>query len=165
MQLQLSKVWVDSVIETAMRTPFVHIGTPDDPYMERYWLKPYDERDGTSIRVHRILRSDRDDAFHDHPWPYVSIILRGGYVEHTPQGAEAFTAGCVLSRRASSWHRLYVPEGGEAWTLFMMGPKLQPWGFLDPKTGNKVPWREWIDYHGDYPPKPGQSKNYFEGAQ
>lgn len=50
------------------------------PYLIRYrifssrWLK---------IRLHHILLSDYD-CVHDHPWDFISIILKGGYWEHTP---------------------------------------------------------------------------------
>jgi hypothetical protein len=33
-----------------------------------------------SIKLHNILQSD-DACLHDHPWPFISIILRGGYYE------------------------------------------------------------------------------------
>lgn len=36
-----------------------------------------------SIKYHKILASD-DPCNHDHPWPFVTIILKGGYFEWTP---------------------------------------------------------------------------------
>jgi hypothetical protein len=33
-----------------------------------------------SCKVHKIILSD-DSCLHDHPWAFISIILRGGYVE------------------------------------------------------------------------------------
>jgi hypothetical protein len=35
-----------------------------------------------AVKLHRILISD-DDCLHDHPGSFISIILWGGYVEHT----------------------------------------------------------------------------------
>lgn len=105
------------------------------------------------IRIHRIMSSD-DRAFHDHPWNYTTLILRGGYTEVTPTGfqphqialsenydgsdpvtytehtAVRYDAGSLLRRKANSWHYLVLDPGTEAWTLFCTGRKRQTWGFL-----------------------------------
>jgi hypothetical protein len=40
--------------------------------------------------------------------------------------------GAIVRRRATSLHRLVLPAGREAWSLFMMGPKIREWGFQTP---------------------------------
>lgn len=151
---------VDAIIRRAMRTPYTHLAG----YMERFWLFRFGQRgEGESgpypligARVHHILRSDLDRHFHDHPWPFVTIILRGGYFEERPVlNAAGFVvatherwhgAGSILFRRAGDLHRLRLPQGSTAWTLFSTGPKVQTWGFL---VGNKkVPWREYLGEEG-----------------
>lgn len=66
-----------------MRLPFSKkIIYRDDgkPYLNRYrilstpWFK---------VRLHHILLSDYD-CVHDHPWDFVSLILKGGYWEKQP---------------------------------------------------------------------------------
>lgn len=47
------------------------------PYMHRYYLLEWPWR----IRIHEILRSDEDRDMHDHPYDFVSIMLKGGYIE------------------------------------------------------------------------------------
>jgi hypothetical protein len=143
------------IIRRAMRTPYVHLAG----YMERFWLIRIGRRGGgesgpyplLGARVHHILRSDDDRHFHDHPWPYLTIILRGGYWEVRPVFVDYMVSyvvrtwhgpGSVLLRRANSWHRLELPEGRTAWTLFCTGPKVQPWGFLVGRR--KVGWREYL---------------------
>jgi hypothetical protein len=143
------------IIRRAMRTPYVHLAG----YMERFWLIRIGRRGGgesgpyplIGARVHHILRSDSDRVFHDHPWPYLTIILRGGYWEVRPvlvDNVVSYTvrtwhgAGSVLLRRANSWHRLELPEGQTAWTLFCTGPKVQHWGFLVGR--HKVGWRKYL---------------------
>lgn len=90
------------LIRRAMRTPYSHLPSNDDPsYMRRYWLfNPYERvalRDsGTSeaqsymmrwpwfpwsFRIHHIVREDNDRHMHDHPWNARTFILRGFYVE------------------------------------------------------------------------------------
>lgn len=151
---------VDRLIARARRTPYVHL----TGYMERYWLVPYHKMrpgyDGTgpvswrrpiarmlqtfgiAVRLHHILRSDKGRDFHDHPWHYCTIILRGGYWEHTPKGCKYHGAGSILLRRATSWHRLEVEPGKTAWTLFITGRRKQGWGFLL-SDGRKVPYQEY----------------------
>jgi hypothetical protein len=85
------------------------------------------------------LKSDPDDV-HDHPWPYATLILKGGYYEWTPvfdkEGkkiAEFCTwrgPGHFRICRANSYHRIELDANVTAWTLFMPGPKQRDWGFL-----------------------------------
>lgn len=134
---------VNWLIAYARTKPYWHL----KGYMERYWLvRGYDERYPDreqplpfSARIHHILRSDDDRHFHDHPWNYVTIILRGGYYEVTPrvvngeivgEKSEWYGPGTILRRRAEHWHRLVLPYGKTATTLFIMGRKRQSWGFL-----------------------------------
>ncbi len=139
---------IDWLIRLAQRKPFEHI----DGYMERFWLIPFN-RWFLAARIHHILRSDSDRHFHDHPWPFVTILLRGEYTEVRPvwdrDGIElserrrTYRAGAVLFRRATDWHRLEVPEGQTTWTLFIMGRYQQHWGFLIHPV-RKMSWRKYL---------------------
>jgi hypothetical protein len=125
--------------------------------------------DRVAIRVHHILRSDREAALHDHPFSYVTLILRGGYwevVESRDQqpgavrlaesalpwldarhgnkwrveGGRVATfhgAGTVLWRPTTIRHKLVLPHGRTAVTLFIVGPRRQTWGFYT--SEGKVP--------------------------
>lgn len=104
-------------------------------YMERWILRtPW-----FMVRVHHILRSDRGDDLHDHPFDFASFILHGGYTEVTPLGVAAYSAGNVLIRRAEQLHRLVLDH--QAWTLVFTGPLRRSWGFRTP-TG----WVDWREY-------------------
>lgn len=140
---------IDKLIARAKRTPYFHL----EGYMMRYWLIPYN-RFFPAARIHHILRSDDDRAFHDHPWPYVSIVLRGGYYEVTPNIDKSgiylgekfkwYGPGSVIFRSAKSWHRLVIPNKGQtAWTLFITGKYQQTWGFFL-NANNKVPYRKYL---------------------
>ena len=114
----------------------------NEPYLERYYLFLKDRKSfAFNVVLHRILKSDLDDL-HDHPWPWVTIILQGGYWEYTRLGKPKWKgAGSVIIRSSRSLHRLELRKdqfGGEipCWTLFCMGPKQKDWGFL--KNGKWV---------------------------
>lgn len=124
------------------------------PYMVRWtllgkrWGAGQAERK-RAVFVHRFLRSDADEM-HDHPWPFTSVILSGGYWEETPAPGWANGSGPVrrrwygpgrVLRRPANWiHRVVIPEGREAWTLVFRGVKERSWGFWCPVVGF-VPWR------------------------
>ena len=104
-------------------------------YMERRWVFvcPW-----FSVRMHHILRSDIDRHMHDHPFNYMTIILKGGYWEHTPKGVSWVGKGSVRVRKAEALHRLELPKDETAWTLFFMGPRKRKWGFQTEEG--------WVDY-------------------
>lgn len=52
-------------------------------YMHRWWRIARNW--AFNIYYHVVLRSDDDRALHDHPWFSFSIVLEGGYYEHTIQ--------------------------------------------------------------------------------
>lgn len=171
---------IDKLIDRAKRTPFFNL----PGYMERYWLVPYPPREGGSphhaegvngivrlspwrrpfgwllqrlsmgVRLHHILRSDDDRAYHDHPWYFVSIILRGGYWEHRPvfrgthyvgDSRKWVKPGRIVIRCHTSLHRLELPAGQTAWTIFITFRYRHGWGFVpDPRTGVKVPYKQYL---------------------
>lgn len=110
------------------------------PYLERYYLFLKDrKRFPFNIFLHKFINSDPDDV-HDHPWPYATLILKGGYWEWIPQfnsrGEKVVeirhwrSPGHFRICSAASFHRIELKEGVECWTLFMPGKQQKPWGFL-----------------------------------
>ncbi len=112
----------------------------DEPYLERYYLFLKDRKTFPfNIFLHRFLKSDPDDV-HDHPWPYATIILKGGYYEWIPQfNSNGEKIGEIAKWRApghfricnaDSYHRIELDPNVTCWTLFMPGPQKRDWGFL-----------------------------------
>jgi hypothetical protein len=81
-----------------------------------------------SLRVHRWLAPDDDRAFHDHPWAFLTVVVRGGYTDRSPAGADHLQAGSVRYRPALHRHTV-VPDPGGAWTVMLTGPVRRQWGF------------------------------------
>jgi hypothetical protein len=106
------------------------------------------------VFLHRFHRSDGDDALHDHPWPFTSVILWGGYWEHAI-GQDGvirkrwYGPGRVLTRKADWKHRTELPAGRDCWTLIFRGMKERSWFFHclagNRLSGKSVPWRSFID--------------------
>lgn len=112
----------------------------DEPYLERYYVF-LKERTWFPFNVflHKFLKSDPDEV-HDHPWPYATLILKGGYWEWIPKintlgekwGEYKVWRGPGHFRTCEpeSYHRIELEPGVTPWTLFMPGPKKREWGFL-----------------------------------
>jgi len=138
-------------LEARGRKRIVMDRTSDEPYLERYYLF-LKERESFpfNIFLHKFLKSDPDDV-HDHPWPYATLILKGGYYEWIPQfnnkGEKLSEVavwrgpGSFRICGANSFHRIELDPDVTAWTLFMPGAKQRDWGFL---VKNK--WVQWEDY-------------------
>jgi len=125
----------------------------DEPYLERYYLFLKDrDKFPFNIFLHKFLKSDPDDV-HDHPWPYATLILKGGYYEWIPQfnskgqrNGEVCVwrgAGSFRMCGATSYHRIELDPAVECWTLFMPGPKQREWGFLS--KGKWIQWQQYLE--------------------
>ena len=95
------------------------------------------------VRVHHIVRSDADRELHDHPFTFASLILTGGYYEHSLDGRRTwYGPGSVVIRSADNLHRLELVGGIDheraAWTLVFRGPRRREWGFLTDRG-----WQNW----------------------
>lgn len=100
------------------------LGVPTCPYVVRWMVQsPWG-----SLRLHHWLAPDDDRARHDHPWWFVTLVLRGGYVDVSPEGAEHLRASAVRYRPATHRHTV-VPDPGGAWTIIVTGPQARQWGF------------------------------------
>jgi hypothetical protein len=133
-------MWLLNFLERHGRRRTVMDRVNNEPYLERYYLFLKDrKRFPFNVFLHKFLKSDPDDV-HDHPWPYATVILKGGYWEWTPQfdkdgkkfGEIAHWRGAGHFRvcSANSYHRIELDPTVECWTLFMPGPQTQDWGFL-----------------------------------
>lgn len=112
-----------------------------------------------AARVHQIVRSDRDRHLHDHPCWSISIVLIGGYWEVLPKHQSQTPGfddmptdikriwrkpGAIVFRRATDRHRIEIkPNAPPTWSLFILGPKNNKWGFYTPR--GKVYWRKYLN--------------------
>lgn len=132
------------------------VGSPGNTRQHWWWNNQW----LGAVRIHCILASDDQRAFHDHPWPFVSIGLRGSYTELTPGQVRIdsetgqltarppdhasthrhrFRAPFINHKAALDLHALVV-ERGPVWSLFLTRPKQRSWGFVT--SSGFIPWRE-----------------------
>ena len=92
-----------------------------------------------NIVIHNIPDNDLEDHKHNHPWPFVSIILKGGYWEHLDSGRYWRKPGKILFRSHKTRHRIeFDPSKPNVYTLYIMGPRLQDWTVFRDDKGKVV---------------------------
>lgn len=97
--------------------------------------------DWLKVLVHHFMPGSDDPDTHDHPRPFITLVLRGGYWDITEDGKrEAVFAPALRYRRAEHAHRTLVGRKG-AWTIVVMGKVTRPWGFFRDKV-----WYHFKDY-------------------
>lgn len=123
------------------------LGRPECPYMQR-WVINFGV---CSVRFHRWFYSDDPRHLHDHPWWYLTLVLRGGYVDVSPSGEDVLLPGSVRWRPAEHRHTVRVNPGG-CWTLMLTGPEVRKWGFWVKGKFKKV--RRYFFDHGHHECEP-----------
>ena len=132
--------WLLNTLEKFGRKRIVMDRQANEPYLERYYVFLKDRKYFPfNVFIHKFLKSDPDDV-HDHPWPYATLILKGGYWEYTPYFNSEGVMTAEMGRwrgpghfrvcSASSYHRIELDPNVTAWTMFMPGPQTREWGFL-----------------------------------
>jgi hypothetical protein len=125
--------------------------SPRWAFMERFEVPDYDDPERNyltrwrviqtpwfGIYVHRMDGPDSRATLHDHPWPFVSFVLRGGYWEHTNYEGDASGwryVGRVNIKRATDLHYIDELARTPTWTLMLVGRRRRTWGYVDRDGG------------------------------
>jgi hypothetical protein len=105
-------------------------------YMRRWSLRtPW-----CTLRLHHIVLDDVDRALHDHPWSFLSVVLKGAYDEERPGATHRRRAGSIAVRRATDLHRVTLASPA-VWTFVVTGRHRRTWGFVTDEGW--VPWHEY----------------------
>ena len=110
---------------------------------------------GRALYLHNFRCSDAR-WLHDHPKRFVTIRLKGGYVEEyllpwewlasLPLARRQCRAPWIRSFPANHIHRVRVSRRG-CWTLAWAGRATRDWGFL---RGNRwIHWRRYREVYGE----------------
>jgi hypothetical protein len=119
------------------------LDAPEDVYLSRLML--FKTR-WLGIYFHIIRRPDYARCEHDHPWPFVTLILRGGYEEEVRGQRFVRRPGYIGYRGRDFEHRITRLLGVTAWSLVIRGPDRVRWGF---RTAiGKVPWQQYVSWDG-----------------
>jgi hypothetical protein len=117
------------------------LGRPECPYLVRYTFIFFNY----SVRLHHWIRSDVGPYLHDHACNFYSFVLKGSYVNVTPEGRIQVKAGYGWYSKADRRHRLEIPSGG-AWTILFCGRPFRKWGFWITETRRMRPLKYFHKY-------------------
>ena len=108
------------------RPIFTHdrVGIPGCQYLER-WIADFRL---FSLRIHRWHGSDDQRHYHDHEWSFLTIVLRGAYLDISPAGEQLMKAGTFAFRKAEHKHKVLLVKK-PTWTFLITGPKTRGFGF------------------------------------
>ncbi|MFG1858474.1 hypothetical protein ACGFJT_42045 [Actinomadura geliboluensis] len=101
-----------------------------------------------SILIHRIQQDDLDRAPHDHPWPFASLILWGGYCEQVWDDPARLDTSRTRTRKPGSLRTIKLHQAhqitelrGDVWTVVLAGRHCGTWRFWTPE--GPIDWREY----------------------
>lgn len=94
-----------------------------------------------AICLHWFSKPDPEPFDHDHPVTFLSLILRGSYVEQR-NGERKHRRWVNFVRADPNDQHTIVELHGNPLTLCFMGPKTREWGFHSPQG-----WIGWKAYY------------------
>lgn len=100
------------------------LGDPNNPYCIRWVLN----LGFIAFRLHKWLCSDDLRHKHDHPYHFITCVLRGQYTDVTNDGEELMTPGTIRFRKAEHTHSVKVDKA-PCWTIVISGMFFRQWGF------------------------------------
>ena len=107
----------------------------DDDYLTRLRIV---QTPWFGLYLHRFDGPDPRPTLHDHPWPFVSFVLRGGYHERrlntlTMQVDEDHRVRFVNVMPTHGAHAIMRLCRVPTCTLMLVGRRVRTWGYLEPQ--------------------------------
>lgn len=81
-----------------------------------------------NIYLHQLYAPNWHPECHDHPWGFVAVLLRRGYLERVGDKDYWRRPLSVLFRPATFTHSVITPRG-ESWSIIFTTAKSRDWGF------------------------------------
>lgn len=139
-----------AVIETWLRNHFDHkeIGWAEiGEKFTRYFLI---KTRWFNVYLHQLDAPKWHPECHDHPWTFIALLLKGGYLEQIGNVVSHRRPGSILYRPATTVHNVITPFG-TSWSIILTGPKGREWGFM-PCENNRdharaLPYQEYLDLY------------------
>lgn len=94
-----------------------------------------------AVMVHFMNAPDPEPHPHDHPVTFLSLIIKGSYIEERNGRDRHRTFWNFIRASEKDVHRIVTVERGTM-TLCLVGPKTREWGFHTPDG-----WVYWKTYN------------------
>jgi hypothetical protein len=83
-----------------------------------------------NVYLHKLIAPNWHPHCHDHPWSFVALLLRSGYLEQVGEKVFRRRIGSFLYRPATFVHNVITPFG-TSWSLIFTTGKQRDWGFVE----------------------------------
>ena len=106
----------------------------DKPEEDYLWRLRIIQTPWFGIYLHKLCAPDPRDVLHDHPWPFVSFVLKGGYTEFVPgpyYAQSRYVKRMNVKPFHNSYHWIAELDRTPTWTLVFVGRRRRVWGYLD----------------------------------
>lgn len=116
-------------------------------YLRRWWLV---KTPVGGVALHRMTAPDARPTLHDHPFSFLSIVLRGGYYERrldarTMQVSSRWVRRLNLMRKHDA-HTIAALGAPVVWTLLLIGKHRRTWGFWERVYPQNREWWHWTKH-------------------
>jgi hypothetical protein len=125
--------------------------SPNWAFMQKFEIPDYDRPERNyltrwrivqtplfGVYLHRMDGPDPRPTLHDHPWNFVSFVLRGGYIERVlvdvlPGTTQRRTVTRLNVKRATDLHYIIslLHDRKPTWTLMFVGRRKRVWGYVE----------------------------------
>lgn len=120
------------------------LDTPDESYLMRsIWLATK----WLGIYTHRIHRLQCSACEHSHPWGFLIVVLRGGYVEEIEGKRYVRRPGYIGWRPRSFRHRVIELRKKTTVTLVIRGRNRKRWNFYNNHGNRPMDWQDYVLLH------------------
>ena len=93
-----------------------------------------------AIYLHKMMTPDQHPVLHDHPWAFISFIVRGGYrevyLDKMTREVRKHRIWFVNVKHRDDAHYIYQLCRVPTWTLVFVGRRHRTWGFWRPIKGD-----------------------------
>lgn len=97
-----------------------------------------------NVYLHQLWAPKWHPKCHNHPWSFVTVLLKGGYMEQEGKCTRWRRPGTILYRSAKHTHNV-ITIGNVSWSLIFTGPKKHDWGFKPCHfEGPAIPYNEYV---------------------
>lgn len=106
-----------------------------------------------ALYLHRMDTPDSRPTLHDHPWSFVSFVLRGGYVEQRlnlkTRAVERKHRRRLNVMRRDDAHYIERLDRTPTWTLLFVGARRRTWGYWRARFDHRASWT-WTPFDTDF---------------
>lgn len=105
-----------------------------DPSKDYLWRLRFIQTPWFGIYLHKLCGPDARAELHNHPWTFISFVLKGGYMEFVPgpfYAQSRYIRRVNVKRFNNSYHWIAELDRTPTWTLVLVGRRRRVWGYLD----------------------------------